>query len=70
MVLAKTDLALAKRYADLASDRDVAEPDFRTVEAEWKRTVRAQRDHGHTQRLADNATLARSIQHRFLISRR
>lgn len=66
MVLAKTDLALARRYADLAPDRHLADFLFGTLEAEWKRTVFALNEiTGNQHRLADNPTLARSIRHRF-----
>jgi phosphoenolpyruvate carboxylase len=66
MVLAKTDLFLAKRYAELSGDRELARRIFETLEAEWKRTVKALDDiTGTHERLADNPTLARSIRHRF-----
>ena len=44
MVLAKTDLALAKRYAELSADRERAAAIFGTLEAEWTRTVAALND--------------------------
>jgi phosphoenolpyruvate carboxylase len=66
MVLAKADSSLAKRYAELAPDRDLAAGIFKTLDAEWKRTVEALNDIvGTRQRLADNPALARSIRHRF-----
>jgi len=66
MVLAKADLGIARRYADLAPNREQAEAIFATIEAEWSRTVSALAAMtGHTQRLADNPALARSIAHRF-----
>jgi phosphoenolpyruvate carboxylase len=66
MVLAKTDLSLASRYAALSTDRDLAARVFTTLEAEWTRTVEALNDIAETrQRLADNPALARSIRHRF-----
>jgi phosphoenolpyruvate carboxylase len=66
MVLAKTDLTLAKRYAGLCADQDLAGKIFNMVEAEWTRTVEALNEiTGTQQRLADNPTLARSIRHRF-----
>lgn len=66
MVLAKTDLALARRYAELAPDRDLAHRIFGALEAEWTRTVRMLDDiTGTRERLADNPSLARSIRHRF-----
>lgn len=65
MVLAKTDMALAKRYADLSGDSDLANRIFGALKAEWERTVDAL-DHitGTQERLADNPSLARSIRHR------
>jgi phosphoenolpyruvate carboxylase len=55
MVLAKADQSLAKRYAELAADRDGAARIFKTLEAEWTRTVEALNDIvGTRQRLADN----------------
>lgn len=66
MVLAKTDLALASRYAELAPDRKLAERLFSRIETEWKRTVKALNEVTDTQeRLADNPALAHSIRHRF-----
>jgi phosphoenolpyruvate carboxylase len=65
MVLAKTDLGLAARYAELADAR-AREAVFPRIEAEW----RAARDRlfaitGESEFLADNPTLARSIRNRF-----
>jgi phosphoenolpyruvate carboxylase len=66
MVLAKADVAVARRYADLVPDRELAKNIFAAIEAEWAKTVRAlQAVTGETQRLADNPSLARSIAHRF-----
>jgi phosphoenolpyruvate carboxylase len=66
MVLAKADLRVARRYADLVPDRDLAEKVFAAIEAEWHRTVDGlARITGVADRLADNPTLARSIAHRF-----
>ena len=66
MVLAKADLGIAKRYAELVPDRACAQDIFATIELEWSLTVKAlQTITGETQRLADNPTLARSIAHRF-----
>ena len=65
MVLAKTDLALAKRYAELSADRDRAAAIFGALEAEWTRTVAVLNDiTGTTQRLADNPVFAGSLRHR------
>ena len=66
MVLAKTDMALAKRYADLSNDPELARRIFTTLETDWTRTVAALNTiTGAQERLADNPTLAASIRHRF-----
>jgi phosphoenolpyruvate carboxylase len=66
MVLAKADLGIARRYADLAPDRAGAETIFAAIEAEWRRVETAlEVATGQTQRLADNPALARAISHRF-----
>ncbi|NLH82683.1 MAG: phosphoenolpyruvate carboxylase [Phyllobacteriaceae bacterium] len=66
MVLAKADLGVARRYADLVPDRELAEAIFSAIDAEWHRTVKALAAiTGENDRLADNPTLARSIAHRF-----
>jgi phosphoenolpyruvate carboxylase len=66
MVLAKSDLALASRYAELVSDTKLRKKIFAIIEAEWHRTVDALvMITGERQRLAGNAALARSIRHRF-----
>ncbi|MCA0175358.1 MAG: phosphoenolpyruvate carboxylase [Proteobacteria bacterium] len=66
MVLAKSDLALARRYASLVPDARLRRRVFGAIEAEWQRTVQALAlITGQTQRLADNPALARSIRHRF-----
>ena len=66
MVLAKSDLALAKRYSELVSDTRLRKKVFSAIEAEWQRTADAlTRITGARQRLAGNTALARSIRHRF-----
>jgi phosphoenolpyruvate carboxylase len=66
MVLAKTDLAVASRYAELVPDPTVREPIFARIAGEHGRTVRAHRAiTQHAELLADNPTLARSIRNRF-----
>jgi len=66
MVLAKSDLALAARYAELVPDRRLGKRIFATIEAEWHSTVDAlNRITGQRQRLETNPALARSIRHRF-----
>jgi phosphoenolpyruvate carboxylase len=66
MVLAKSDLALASRYAELVPDARLRRRIFGAMEAEWQRTVDALAlVTGEKQRLAGNPALARSIRHRF-----
>ena len=66
MVLAKSDLALARRYSELVPDAELRQRVFSAIEAEWHRTVAAlERITGDRQRLAGNPALARSIRHRF-----
>jgi phosphoenolpyruvate carboxylase len=66
MVLAKADLAVAHRYADLVPDKVLAEQIFAAIDAEWRRTIGALDGITEQQRrLADNPALARSIAHRF-----
>jgi phosphoenolpyruvate carboxylase len=66
MVLAKTDLAIASRYAELVPDATLRKDIFGRIEAEWHRsrrwlaTITEQKE-----LLADNPTLARSIRNRF-----
>ena len=65
MVLAKTDLGIGARYAELAPPalRDAV---FPSIEAEWTRTrERLFAITGVSGFLADNSTLARSIRNRF-----
>ena len=66
MVLAKSDLALASRYSELVTDAKLRKKIFTAIEAEWHRTVGALAlITGQKQLLADNASLQRSIRHRF-----
>lgn len=66
MVLAKSDLALATRYAELLPDTRLRKRIFGAVEAEWHRTMEALAlITGEKQRLSGNPALARSIRHRF-----
>ena len=65
MVLAKTDLGLAKRYAGLVEDKKLGKKIFDLIEAEWQRTNDALTlITGEKQRLQSNASLARSLEHR------
>ncbi len=66
MVLAKSDLAVASRYAELVSDVALREAIFTRIEREWHRT----RDAvlaitGQPRLLANDPTLERSIANRF-----
>jgi phosphoenolpyruvate carboxylase len=66
MVLAKSDLALASRYAELVPDTRLRRRIFGAIEAEWQRTVEAMAlVTMEKSRLAANPALARSIRHRF-----
>jgi len=66
MVLAKSDPALAGRYAELVTDTRLRKKVFGMIEAEWKRTNDALAlITGEKQRLAHNSSLSRSIRHRF-----
>ena len=66
MVLAKSDLALASRYSELVINTRLRKKIFTTIEAEWHRTVNALAlITGEKTLLADNASLQRSIRHRF-----
>ena len=67
MVIAKSDMAIAARYADLVEDRKRRQAaSSRAIEAEWERTSNALTlITGETHRLAGNPSLARSIEHRF-----
>jgi phosphoenolpyruvate carboxylase len=66
MVLAKSDLALASRYAELVNDAKLRKKIFTAIEAEWHRTAEALTlITGDKARLAGNASLQRSIRHRF-----
>jgi phosphoenolpyruvate carboxylase len=66
MVIAKSDLALASRYAELVPDLKLRKKILSSIETEWQRTVKALTlITGEKSRLANNPSLARSIQHRF-----
>lgn len=65
MVLAKTDMGIASRYAELVSDKAVREQIFTRIEAEWKRSKQwLFAITGDSELLQDNPTLARSIRNR------
>ena len=66
MVLAKTDLAIAARYAELVEDRQLGRRIFAAIQSEWQLTSDAlSLITGETRRLASNPSLARAIEHRF-----
>ncbi len=65
MVLAKMDMGIAAEYAALVSDRELGERIFGMIRTEWELTQR----HlfaitGHTELLAGNPLLARSLRNR------
>ena len=66
MVLAKSDLRIARRYLHLASNQAQGKKIFAAIEAEWQMTQKALNQiTGESNRLATNEALARSMQHRF-----
>jgi len=66
MVLAKTDLALASRYATLVTDRKLRKAIFSRIAAEHERTIESlEAITGCRERLENNPLLARSIKNRF-----
>ena len=66
MVLAKTDLAVASRYAGLCEDTALRKAVFSRISAEWHLTSdMLGLITGRQERLADNPLLARSIKNRF-----
>ncbi|MCY7369762.1 MAG: phosphoenolpyruvate carboxylase [Polaromonas sp.] len=66
MVLAKSDLALASRYASLVGNARLRKKIFGLIEAEWHRTSHAlELITGEKTRLASNPALQRSIRQRF-----
>jgi phosphoenolpyruvate carboxylase len=66
MVLAKTDLAIASRYAELVDDAPLRERIFKSITGEHAATLaRLEEITGATERLAGNPLLARSISNRF-----
>jgi phosphoenolpyruvate carboxylase len=66
MVLAKTDLGLAARYAELVPDEELRARVFDQITAEHERTCRMLLAiTGDDDLLSDNPSLARSIRNRF-----
>ena len=65
MVLAKTDLVIAQRYARLVSDEALREAVFHEIRTEFELTTHALREiTGQKEFLESNPTLARSIRER------
>ncbi|WP_102141019.1 phosphoenolpyruvate carboxylase [Mycobacterium hubeiense] len=65
-VLAKSDMGLAARYAELVADEDLRHRVFDTIVAEHDRTIRMHKlITGQDDLLADNPALARSVFNRF-----
>jgi phosphoenolpyruvate carboxylase len=66
MVLAKSDLGIAARYADLVTDDALRERIFGRIKGEWLATRRALLDiFGQDDLLDGNPLLKRSIRNRF-----
>ena len=66
MVLAKSDLRVASRYAELVTDATLRSTIYARIEDEWQRTRTALRQiTDEPTLLADNPLLARSIANRF-----
>jgi phosphoenolpyruvate carboxylase len=66
MVLAKTDLAIASRYAGLVKDAELREAIFGRIQAEWHETVNMLLAITEQEELLDgNPLLKRSIRNRF-----
>ena len=62
MVLSKTDMGIASRYAQLVPDEKVRQEVFGMIEAEWERTTaKLMAITKSTTLLADNPTMARSL---------
>jgi len=62
MILSKTDLSIARHYAELAPDQERAKEIFATIETEYGLALKALEDiTGASERLADNPALARSL---------
>ena len=66
MVLAKSDLGIAARYAELVTDADLRQRIFSRISAEWQATRNALLEITRNKELlADNPLLKRSIRNRF-----
>ncbi len=66
MVLSKTDIAIASRYAELVEDEALRTAIFTRIRTEWQATLDAVRQiTGAPELLSTNPLLARSIRNRF-----
>jgi len=66
MVLSKSDIAIASRYAELVADSALRDAIFPRLRKEWQTSIAALLDVAGQQALLDtNPQLARSIRHRF-----
>jgi len=66
MVLAKSDIAIASRYAELVGDEALRKSIFKRLRAEWQSSIEAVRSIMREQELLEgNPLLARSIRSRF-----
>lgn len=66
MVLAKSDIAIASRYAELVTDAELRAAIFGRIKAEWERTrALLLAIEEQAELLADNPLLKRSIRNRF-----
>ena len=66
MVLSKSSIAIASRYADLVPDVTLRETIFGRIRAEWHGSIEALLDiMGHERLLQGNPLLERSIRNRF-----
>jgi len=65
MVLAKSDISIASRYAELVTDDELRERIFTLIQDEWHRTVRwLLAINGQGELLETNAALSRSLRNR------
>ncbi|MCB1968077.1 MAG: phosphoenolpyruvate carboxylase, partial [Candidatus Accumulibacter sp.] len=66
MVLAKSDIAIAERYAELVTSQTLRETIFQRLKAEWQASIAALLEITEQgELLAGNPLLARSIRNRF-----
>ncbi len=66
MVLAKSSIAIASRYAELVPDAELRESIFGRIRREWHASIETLLDiMGHERLLQDNPLLERSIRNRF-----